>query len=88
MSSFVVALDVGGTSMKGGLVSESGAVLLSERCPTPRSEGPEAVVAAIREFISHLAASGDGDAHRSGSRSAGHEDVALLSETLDAGGHA
>ncbi|MEU4225985.1 ROK family protein [Nonomuraea sp. NPDC026600] len=60
MSSFVVALDVGGTSMKGGLVSESGAVLLSERCPTPRTEGPEAVVAAIREFISHLAASGDG----------------------------
>jgi len=60
MSSFVVALDVGGTSMKGGLVSESGAVLLSERCPTPRAEGPEAVVAAIREFISHLAASGDG----------------------------
>ncbi|MFD0471701.1 hypothetical protein ACFQ0B_27870 [Nonomuraea thailandensis] len=35
MSSFVVALDVGGTSMKGGLVSESGAVLLSERRPTP-----------------------------------------------------
>ncbi|NRQ31113.1 ROK family protein [Nonomuraea sp. NN258] len=60
MSSFVVALDVGGTSMKGGLVSESGAVLLSERRPTPRADGPEAVVAAIRDFISHLAASGDG----------------------------
>lgn len=46
--------------MKGGLVSESGAVLLSERRPTPRAEGPEAVVAAIRDFIGHLAASGDG----------------------------
>jgi glucokinase len=46
--------------MKGGLVSESGAVLLSERRPTPRVEGPEAVVAAIRDFIGHLAASGDG----------------------------
>ncbi|MBB6349456.1 ROK family protein [Nonomuraea muscovyensis] len=59
-SSFVVALDVGGTSMKGGLVSDSGAVLLSERRPTPREQGPEAVVAAIRDFIGHLAASGDG----------------------------
>ena len=34
------------------------------------------------------AASGDGDAHRSGSRSAGHEDVALLSEALDGGDQA
>ncbi len=46
--------------MKGGLVSETGTVLLSERRSTPRAEGPEAVVAAIRAFISHLAASGDG----------------------------
>ncbi|SDK70314.1 glucokinase [Nonomuraea jiangxiensis] len=46
--------------MKGGLVNESGAVLLSERRPTPRAEGPEAVVAAISDFISHLADSGDG----------------------------
>ncbi len=46
--------------MKGGLVSETGAVLLSERRSTPRAEGPEAVVAAIRAFIGHLAASGDG----------------------------
>ncbi|WP_245899381.1 ROK family protein [Nonomuraea indica] len=59
-SSFVVALDVGGTSMKGGLVDDTGAVLLSERRPTPREQGPEAVVAAIRDFIGHLAASGDG----------------------------
>ncbi|MDF2710942.1 MAG: sugar kinase [Nonomuraea muscovyensis] len=46
--------------MKGGLVSDSGAVLLSERRPTPREQGPEAVVVAIRDFIGHLAASGDG----------------------------
>ncbi len=46
--------------MKGGLVSESGAVLLSERCPTPVADGPEAVVSGIRDFIGHLAASGDG----------------------------
>lgn len=60
MSSFVVALDVGGTSMKGGLVSESGAVLLSERRPTPRAEGPAAVVSAIRTFVGDLAEAGDG----------------------------
>ncbi|GAA0911899.1 ROK family protein [Nonomuraea longicatena] len=46
--------------MKGGLVSESGVVLLTERRPTPREDGPEAVVTAIRDFIGHLAASGDG----------------------------
>ncbi|HEX4818527.1 MAG TPA: ROK family protein [Nonomuraea sp.] len=61
MSTFVVALDVGGTSMKGGLVNDSGVVLLTERRPTPRAEGPEAVVTAISDFISHLAATGDGD---------------------------
>ncbi|MEU4508738.1 ROK family protein [Nonomuraea wenchangensis] len=60
-SSFVVALDVGGTSMKGGLVSDSGKVLLSERRPTPRTEGGDAVVAAISDFIAHLAAAGDGE---------------------------
>lgn len=47
--------------MKGGLVGESGVVLLSERRHTPRLEGPDAVVTAIRDFIGHLAASGDGE---------------------------
>ncbi|MEV0583691.1 ROK family protein [Nonomuraea sp. NPDC050310] len=60
MSSFVVALDVGGTSMKGGLVDETGVVLLTERRPTPRGEGGHAAVEAIRTFVSDLAASGDG----------------------------
>ncbi|MFI6321959.1 ROK family protein [Nonomuraea sp. NPDC050556] len=60
MSSYVVALDVGGTSMKGGLVDSAGTVLLTERRPTPRSEGPGAVVATIRDFITHLASLGGG----------------------------
>ncbi|SEU41647.1 glucokinase [Nonomuraea wenchangensis] len=47
--------------MKGGLVSDSGKVLLSERRPTPRTEGGDAVVAAISDFIGHLAAAGDGE---------------------------
>ncbi|MFE3454629.1 ROK family protein [Nonomuraea sp. NPDC059194] len=58
MSSYVVALDVGGTSMKGGLVSENGQVLVTDRRATPRAEGPDAVVTAIREFIADLAARG------------------------------
>ncbi|MEU4327602.1 ROK family protein [Nonomuraea dietziae] len=57
MSSYVVALDVGGTSMKGGLVSENGQVLVTDRRPTLR--GDEAV-GAVREFVSDLAARGDG----------------------------
>ncbi|MDF5755429.1 ROK family protein [Spongiactinospora sp. TRM90649] len=54
MSAFVVALDVGGTSMKGGVVTPDGVVLHTEHRPTPRAEGPDAVVAAIRAFIDHL----------------------------------
>ncbi|GAA2412561.1 ROK family protein [Nonomuraea africana] len=43
--------------MKGGLVSETGQVLVTDRRPTLR--GDEAV-AAVREFVSDLAARGDG----------------------------
>lgn len=60
MSSFVVALDVGGTSMKGGLVTRSGEVLRTDRRATPRDEGPAAVVGTIRSFIDDLAAAGGG----------------------------
>ncbi|MGW0063034.1 ROK family protein [Streptosporangium sandarakinum] len=60
MSSFVVALDVGGTSMKGGLVTSAGEILLTDRRATPREQGPEAVVETIRSFIGDLAARGDG----------------------------
>ncbi|WP_031170122.1 ROK family protein [Streptosporangium roseum] len=60
MSSFVVALDVGGTSMKGGLVTRSGEVLRTDRRATPRDEGPAAVVGTIRSFIDDLAVAGGG----------------------------
>ncbi|MGV9599766.1 ROK family protein [Streptosporangium sandarakinum] len=60
MSSFVVALDVGGTSMKGGLVTSAGEILLTDRRATPREQGPEAVVETIRSFIGDLAARGGG----------------------------
>ncbi|WP_433363086.1 ROK family protein [Streptosporangium sp. CA-115845] len=60
MSSFVVALDVGGTSMKGGLVTGSGEIIRADRRATPRDRGPAAVVATIRSFIDDLATAGGG----------------------------
>ncbi|MFE3449584.1 ROK family protein [Nonomuraea sp. NPDC059194] len=51
----VVAIDVGGTTMKGGLVSD-GTVLHAEHRPTPRAEGAAAVIAAISAFVADLAA--------------------------------
>ncbi|WP_279339067.1 ROK family protein [Sphaerisporangium perillae] len=55
---YVVALDVGGTSMKGGLVGSNGEVLLTDRRPTPRDEGPLRVIETIRAFIDDLAEAG------------------------------
>ncbi|MEV7971283.1 ROK family protein [Sphaerisporangium sp. NPDC088356] len=59
-NAYVVALDVGGTAMKGGLVSSSGEVLLTDKRATPRAEGPLRVVEAIRTFIDDLAEAGQG----------------------------
>ncbi|MFI6322638.1 ROK family protein [Nonomuraea sp. NPDC050556] len=50
----VIAVDVGGTFMKGGLVARDGTILHHERWPTPRSEGPDRVIAAISGFVDHL----------------------------------
>ncbi|MCK2217218.1 ROK family protein [Actinomadura sp. ATCC 31491] len=51
----VVAVDAGGTTLKGGLVARDGTVLHQERRPTPRAEGPERVIAAIAAFTADLA---------------------------------
>ncbi|MEU2394978.1 ROK family protein [Streptomyces sp. NPDC007369] len=50
----VIALDVGGTSMKAALMAENGALLLQERRPTPAAAGPDRVVAALVDFAVHL----------------------------------
>ncbi|GJF33144.1 sugar kinase [Kitasatospora sp. NE20-6] len=50
----VLALDVGGTGMKGALLDRGAGVLVAERCPTPRSDGPEAVVDAIVSALRSL----------------------------------
>ncbi|MFC6885550.1 MULTISPECIES: ROK family protein [Actinomadura] len=54
----VVALDVGGTSMKGALIAPDGTALHTEDRPTPRP--PEAAAAAVVAFAADLAARADG----------------------------
>ncbi|MCX5214504.1 ROK family protein [Kitasatospora sp. NBC_00240] len=51
----VIALDVGGTGMKGALLDRGSALLVTERWPTPRAHGPEAVVDAIVSALRSLA---------------------------------
>jgi glucokinase len=50
----VIALDVGGTSMKGGIFDPTGVVESFFQWPTPRSDGPDAVVAAVLTAIAEL----------------------------------
>jgi glucokinase len=52
--SVVAAVDVGGTGMKGVLVDDTGAVVASAEAATPVVDGPDAVVAAVREFVRAL----------------------------------
>ncbi|MFI9590379.1 ROK family protein [Nonomuraea sp. NPDC052265] len=49
-----MAIDVGGTTLKGGLIAQDGTILYRERRPTPRIEGPERVIAAISAFVADL----------------------------------
>ncbi|MBE3014088.1 ROK family protein [Microbispora sp. NEAU-D428] len=52
---YVVALDVGGTSMKGGLVTRGGEVTVLAGRPTGREHGPDAVVEAVRAYVGEIA---------------------------------
>ncbi|MFJ2114709.1 MULTISPECIES: ROK family protein [unclassified Streptomyces] len=54
----VIALDVGGTGMKGALVGADGALLYEARRPTDRGRGPEAVVESVLGFAADLRAHG------------------------------
>ena len=59
----VIAVDVGGTSIKGAAVGSDGAFLHEVTRPTPVAAGPEAVVAELTAVISELA---DGNARAVG----------------------
>src|SRR5664280_2580127 len=50
----VVALDVGGSAMKGAVIDQDGRVAAFHRWPTPRSEGPAAVVDAVLTAVGEL----------------------------------
>jgi glucokinase len=59
---YVVAIDVGGTSLKGSVVDGDGHALSLERRPTRAADGPEAVIDAVLALAADLAA----DAPRTG----------------------
>ena len=50
----VVALDVGGSAMKGAVIDQDGRVAAFQRWPTPRSEGPIAVVDTVTRAVDEL----------------------------------
>jgi len=53
--SFVVAVDVGGTSIKAARVSATGELADAQQVATPVADGPAAVVDAIRALVRSLA---------------------------------
>jgi glucokinase len=60
MTGPVVALDVGGTAMKGAVLDDQGRVLDFHRWSTPRTEGPDAVVTAALDATDDLLRRADG----------------------------
>ncbi len=50
----VLAIDVGGTTIKGALVADDGTFLSEMARPTPVAEGPDAVVTALLALVSEL----------------------------------
>ncbi|TDC24274.1 ROK family protein [Kribbella albertanoniae] len=60
----MVAVDLGGTRMKCGLVAADGAVLHRETRPTPRAAGGRAVLDALLETVVELGQKATADGHR------------------------
>jgi glucokinase len=55
----VIALDLGGTTLKAGLVGETGETLHALQRPSRREQGPDAVVAGLCAVAEELAADAD-----------------------------
>lgn len=51
-----LGIDVGGTKVQASLVEESGAIISSQRRPTPRDSGSEVVVQAIENIVEAMLA--------------------------------
>ena len=60
----MVAVDLGGTRMKCGLVAADGAVLHRETRPTPREAGGRAVLDALLETVVELSQKATAEGHR------------------------
>src|SRR6478736_5507723 len=56
MAGPVVAIDLGGTAMKGAIVREPGALDHVQTRPTGRDDGPDAVLERLAAFAAELAA--------------------------------
>jgi glucokinase len=55
----VIAVDLGGTAIKGAIVDRRGRLLRELVRPTPASEGPDAVIAALEAVVVELTRSGE-----------------------------
>lgn len=55
----VLAVDLGGTTIKGAVVDHTGSFVAERARPTPAADGPEAVIAALLELIAELRAEGE-----------------------------
>jgi glucokinase len=74
----VVAVDVGGTALKGALVAADGSVVARRDAPTPAAEGGEAVAHAVVRLATELAAVAGPASTRvvaAGAVTAGHVDT-------------
>lgn len=56
MKRVAIGIDLGGTKILGGIVDEAGRILAERRRPTPASEGPVVVLAAVRAVVEELLA--------------------------------
>ena len=57
-----IGIDLGGTSIKGAVVTEGGTILKEASCPTQRELGPEHVAREIAGLITALAEGYDSQA--------------------------
>jgi glucokinase len=56
----VVAIDIGGTKLAAGVVDGSGTVVSRHDAPTPRTNDPEVLFAALRDLLERLGAAAAG----------------------------
>src|SRR5512140_3140827 len=52
----LLAIDIGGTKMAAGLVTDDGSVLVHDRVPTPTAHDAEAVWGGLTELVDRLVA--------------------------------